>query len=106
MPGGDRTGPAGAGPRTGRGAGYCSGSDLPGSSSPEVGFGRGQAGRGSRRGWRHTYYATGLPRWARSAAVGPTPAPDQERTTLRSQVVGLRRLLEALLQRLGEIEKH
>ncbi|MBN1289268.1 MAG: DUF5320 domain-containing protein [Actinobacteria bacterium] len=30
MPGGDRTGPSGMGPLTGRGAGYCSGSDTPG----------------------------------------------------------------------------
>ncbi|MBN1289121.1 MAG: DUF5320 domain-containing protein [Actinobacteria bacterium] len=30
MPGGDRTGPSGMGPLTGRGAGYCSGSDAPG----------------------------------------------------------------------------
>ena len=30
MPGGDRTGPSGFGARTGRGLGYCSGSDNPG----------------------------------------------------------------------------
>lgn len=29
MPGGDRTGPLGRGPMTGRGAGYCSGFDMP-----------------------------------------------------------------------------
>jgi len=33
MPRGDRTGPSGLGPLTGRGAGYCSGSVLPGSAS-------------------------------------------------------------------------
>jgi hypothetical protein len=30
MPGGDGTGPAGLGPRTGRGAGYCAGFPYPG----------------------------------------------------------------------------
>jgi hypothetical protein len=30
MPRGDRTGPLGLGPRTGRGAGYCAGHSMPG----------------------------------------------------------------------------
>lgn len=30
MPNGDRTGPDGRGPRTGRGMGFCSGNDSPG----------------------------------------------------------------------------
>jgi hypothetical protein len=34
MPGGDRTGPAGLGPMTGRGAGYCAGFDVPGYANP------------------------------------------------------------------------
>ncbi len=61
MPGGDRTGPLGRGPRTGRGLGYCSGSDRPGFMSRTfgrlgLGFrrgrggGRGRAGRGAGRG--------------------------------------------------------
>jgi hypothetical protein len=33
MPGGDKTGLAGLGPRTGRPKGYCSGFDAPGYSS-------------------------------------------------------------------------
>jgi len=33
MPGGDRTGPMGLGPMTGRAAGYCVGSNLPGFAS-------------------------------------------------------------------------
>lgn len=47
MPFGDRTGPQGLGPRTGRGAGYCSGFGMPGSMNPVpggagIGFGRGR----------------------------------------------------------------
>ena len=46
MPRGDRTGPAGMGPMTGRGMGYCTGYDAPGYASPAPGFGRGRG-----RGW-------------------------------------------------------
>jgi len=49
MPGGDGTGPAGFGPRTGRGTGYCSGFGASGYIN--AGFGRPfGAGRGSGRG--------------------------------------------------------
>ena len=37
MPGGDRTGPLGLGPRTGRGLGYCSGYNRPGFMSRAFG---------------------------------------------------------------------
>ena len=42
MPRGDRTGPTGRGPRTGRGLGYCTGNDSPGYSNPSnrMGFNR------------------------------------------------------------------
>jgi hypothetical protein len=48
MPRGDRTGPLGMGPRTGRGLGYCAGYPGPGfiSPGPGFGFGRGMGFRG------------------------------------------------------------
>ena len=51
MPMGDGTGPAGYGPSTGRGAGFCNGYDRPGSYNRGGGhgFGRG-SGRGFGRG--------------------------------------------------------
>ncbi len=58
MPMGNGTGPNGMGPRTGRGAGYCNGNNMPGSYN-RSGFGRrgggfgagaGFAGRGFLRG--------------------------------------------------------
>ncbi|MGB9005437.1 MAG: DUF5320 domain-containing protein [Candidatus Aminicenantales bacterium] len=51
MPAGDRTGPWGFGPRTGRGMGYCAGYPAPGymHPGPRFGFGRG-FGRGLGRG--------------------------------------------------------
>jgi hypothetical protein len=57
MPRGDRTGPSGLGPRTGRAAGYCAGYPVPGFMNPVPGFGRGFGfgrgwGRGRGRGFR------------------------------------------------------
>lgn len=46
MPGGDGTGPAGLGPRTGRGLGNC----APTAETPKAFFGRG-FGRGRGRGF-------------------------------------------------------
>ncbi|MCL5742772.1 MAG: DUF5320 domain-containing protein, partial [Acidobacteria bacterium] len=44
MPFGDGTGPLGQGPRTGRGAGLCSGFVVPGYMNQGGGFGRGRGG--------------------------------------------------------------
>jgi hypothetical protein len=44
MPGGDRTGPWGFGPGSGRGLGYCSGYDRPGYMQPGFGAGMGRGG--------------------------------------------------------------
>lgn len=105
MPAGDRTGPMGMGPMTGRGAGYCAGYDVPGYANP--GPGRGFWGRG----WRHWYHATGLPRWARRgyppAWWGP-PAPptrEEEVEMLREEAEWLKEQLEAVSQRLADLEK-
>jgi hypothetical protein len=54
MPRGDKTGPWGAGPMTGRAAGYCAGYAVPGYMNPRRGYGRGFGrgwGRGFGRGW-------------------------------------------------------
>ncbi|RPJ51452.1 MAG: hypothetical protein EHM23_34105, partial [Acidobacteria bacterium] len=67
MPGGDRTGPLGLGPMTGRAAGYCAGYRAGGFMNfiPGHGFfGRGR-GRGGHR-WRNWFCATGLPGWQRA----------------------------------------
>jgi hypothetical protein len=49
MPGGDRTGPAGAGPRTGRAMGYCTGQENPGFVTAGGGRGPGRGAGGGRR---------------------------------------------------------
>lgn len=68
MPRGDRTGPAGIGPMTGRGLGYCAGFPHPGFMTGGGGFGRGW-GRGM--GWGRGFgYGRGWA-WAGPAVPGP-----------------------------------
>ena len=72
MPGGDRTGPLGGGPMTGRAGGYCAGYSVPGFSGRIPGQGlRGMGNRGGGRGNRNWFYATGLTRWQRAAQGVP-----------------------------------
>jgi len=109
MPFGDRTGPLGRGPRTGRGAGYCSGYPVPGFLNPTPGFGF--WGRG--RGWRHMFWATGLPGWARFVyppAPGycffpAQPTSDDEKEILKEQAENLKQALAEIEKRLQELEK-
>ena len=123
MPGGDRTGPMGMGPMTGRGAGYCAGSGAPGFVNRVFGgfFGR---GRGGGRGWRNMYYATGLPGWARvgigavgaaaASAAAPSAAapvsgfqtmtPQQELDALRQQAQQASDVLANVQRRISELE--
>ncbi|MBN1177251.1 MAG: DUF5320 domain-containing protein [Dehalococcoidales bacterium] len=69
MPAGDRTGPQGMGPMTGRGQGYCSGSGRPGFASLIPGrnwfnFGHGAGrGRGRSMGRRGFNSFPSFPRW-------------------------------------------
>jgi len=123
MPAGDRTGPMGMGPMTGRGAGYCAGYGMPGYANPVYGRGFGQGwargwggGRGRGYRWRHWYYATGLPGWLRfgyGPAWGPPPAaygpyaspPDEELDVLRGQAQWLKDELEAISKRIEELER-
>jgi len=111
MPGGDRTGPMGMGAMTGRGAGFCSGSDNAGytRAMPGRGFGMG-AGRGGGfrrtpggRGWRNQYFATGMPGWMRSGPyTEPGVALDKE--ALRQQSQFLQSQLDSIKKRLDEME--
>ena len=122
MPGGDRTGPVGAGPMTGRGVGFCSGNDAPGYMNPGFGrgrgFGRGFQGRG--RGWRNQYYATGMPGWARAnnfgysqgagnffnygSSMNAKPSRADELSELREQARYLRGVLDDIEKRVNEIK--
>jgi len=121
MPGGDRTGPAGMGPMTGRAAGYCTGRAVPGYAGGPGGRGFGGGGRGGggrgRRGHRNWFYATGVPGWQRASwgeaafgapppVVPPGPAadPEQECDELKRQASDLTATLESIKQRIAELE--
>jgi len=116
MPGGDRTGPRGMGPMTGRAAGYCAGYGTPGYMNPGYGRGFGAWGRGfgfGGRGWRNQFYATGLPAWARFGAYGAPslygepyqkPDPKMEKQALKDQAVTLQSELDIIKKRLDELE--
>lgn len=109
MPRGDRTGPEGMGPMTGRAAGYCAGYDRPGTANQArgcglgLGLGRGRGGGGGR-GWRNWFRATGLPRWMRGGP-GPGPQgvrdPQPDREFLEQRAAALKAELAAVNQRLA-----
>ena len=101
MPGGDRTGPAGMGPMTGRAAGYCTGNPAPG----------------------YMYYATGLTGWQRAAlgqpvfgpgmpygvppagpVAPPAVSPEQEIGLLKQQAEYFASALEGIRKRIEELE--
>ncbi len=115
MPGGDRTGPLGYGPGTGRGAGYCVGNDAPGFVSEggfrgrAAGFGRGFWRRGGGgRGWRNRFFATGVPGWrfyGYPVAAPPADSAESEKQALQSEAEALQAELKIIRQRLEALEK-
>ncbi|MEW6363466.1 MAG: DUF5320 domain-containing protein [Acidobacteriota bacterium] len=116
MPRGDRTGPVGMGPMTGRGAGYCAGFGMPGyaNAAPGQAWGFGRTGRGAGRGFagggrgrRHWFHATGLPGWMRFGGwVGPYAKadPELEKHALKSQAQAIQAELDSIQSRLSELE--
>ncbi len=81
MPRKDRTGPAGAGPMSGRGAGFCAGLNTASSQTTGGGVGRG-CGRGF--GFRNRFAQT-IP-----------PAQGSELVELKNQMTRLEKRLEEI----------
>jgi hypothetical protein len=110
MPGGDRTGPSGMGPMTGRRAGYCAGNSTPGAANPA--FGRGYGGgfgrglglgfRGGRRGGRVVPYGRFDIPYAASFATAPSF--QQELDALQADAEWLKSSLESITKRIAELE--
>jgi hypothetical protein len=102
MPGGDRTGPLGRGPMTGRLAGFCASYQNPGYANP--GFGRG-LGRGFGRG----YWGHGRGFWGREHYLDPYYQPslnkDEEKRYLESTLKILEEEIKAIRERIKEISK-
>jgi uncharacterized protein DUF5320 len=74
MPRGDRSGPNGMGPMTGRAAGFCSGFDMPGFMNPMGGRGMGR-GRGGGRGLGRGFGNASYPAWTNTDSFA-TPEKD------------------------------
>ncbi|MBE0523434.1 MAG: DUF5320 domain-containing protein [Methanosarcinales archaeon] len=105
MPGGDRTGPSGLGPRTGRAAGYCARNPAPGYMNPILSSG---SYRGGGRGRRNLYCATGLTGWQRGAYSYPPPVvqtitKEQELAELKYMAENMENELEDIRKRIQEI---
>ena len=104
MPRGDRSGPSGEGPKTGRGMGYCTGNDHPGFmnaiSNRGRGYGRGFQGgpgygRGAGFGFRGGY-----------GSYKPGNISDvSEKTLVENEIRILKDQLSALEDRLSNAEK-
>ena len=120
MPGGDRTGPAGLGPMTGRAAGHCAGFAVPGFANPIPGRGirGGGRGQGGGRGRRNWFYASGLPGWQRfgmghpaygevapyDAPYSPAVSQEQELNALKNQAAFFEDALNGIKKRITELE--
>lgn len=85
MPRGDRTGPDGMGPMTGRGMGFCAGFDTPGFMNP--------------------CYGRGFRRRAGAMQVMPSQFQPQVVITEKQEKQYLEQELEALKQEMNEVEK-
>lgn len=116
MPRGDRTGPTGQGPFTGRGLGNCKGFDSPGfTKGMGAGMGRGGGmgrsmgygggfgrGAGYGRGWGfNAPYPVNTPAypWMNSMSR------EDEIRLLKSEADALRRSQKEIEKRLGDLEK-
>ena len=91
---------------TGRGMGYCAGYDVPGFLNRPWGWG-GYGGRGFGRGWRHRYYATGVPGWMAGGYPNygpPAASPENELKALEEEAAFLEKSLEEGRKRLSELE--
>ncbi|MBN1663063.1 MAG: DUF5320 domain-containing protein [Deltaproteobacteria bacterium] len=118
MPRGDRTGPAGMGPMTGRAAGYCAGYDVRGFANPIPGGGygrgygrglglgfRGGRGGGVGRRWTISYAGDGYGSAVPSAAsYGAVPTREQEINALHGQAKYFEDALAEIKKRLGNLE--
>jgi hypothetical protein len=104
MPRGDRSGPSGEGPKTGRGMGYCTGNEHPGYmntfSNRGRGYGRGfhggfGYGQGAGFGFRYgsgNYYQGGV-------------ADVSEKTLIENEIRILKDQMSALEERLSKTDK-
>lgn len=106
MPFGDRTGPEGRGPLTGRGMGLCAGYDAPGYANTGFGFRRGMGrgffsrGRGFGRGFRARWFWR-LP--IRSTAPIRSLSKEEEKKLLEDELREIELEKQEIEKRLKEL---
>jgi len=117
MPGGDRSGPLGDGPKTGRSAGFCTGNRMPGSMNLEVHNLQGNAFRGAGRGgmpWgggRGRAWGGGRGFWGNQATYetspNSTPPPDfsPPETSREEEIVQLKEQAKIMAMTMKGLEK-
>ncbi len=107
---GNKTGPMGMGPMTGRRAGFCAGYDTPGYANQIPGrgypgggrrFGRGRGGRGRRNRFR---WQAGDLAWDEPPAA-PETTREQEISWLKARTKDLQETLQHLNDRLNNLEQ-
>lgn len=102
MPGGDRTGPLGLGPMTGRGAGFCAGNPNPGYAYSRFGrrFGRG-------RGFGHGFWGRGRRFWYGEFNDIPyvQPTKQEQKNYLEELLKNLEEELKIVKQRIQDLSK-
>ena len=103
MPRGDKTGPRGAGPMTGRAAGYCAGYSVPGYLNPVCGHGRGW-GRGYRRGWGRGF-GRGWYAYPPPVIVQPAYPPATQPQTQEQEITALENYHKNLTAEKADLEQ-
>ena len=104
MPQGDRRGPNGNGPKTGRGLGFCNGTETAGYLTMErggrgVGYGRGRGFGNQHRNGGRGLGNSQMRRYAQSDFVGVS-----EKTLIENEINILKDQLTALEERLKNIK--
>ncbi len=106
IPRGNRTGPWGQGPRTGRALGYCAGYPTPGyTKGPRMGWGSGIRGGRGRGWWNYPGFfnqpielpSIALPPWT------PQYSPEDESKYLEESLNVLKKEIEMIEKRLEEL---
>ena len=105
MPRGDKTGPAGMGPMTGRAVGFCAGYQVPGYMNPVGGSGYGGIGRGGRPwgGGRGRCFGGGRG-WMFGAPLPANVTVEQELASLKNQAALMEEQINATKSRIEELE--
>lgn len=106
MPRGDKSGPIGQGPMTGRARGYCVGNDVPGYMEERSGLGMARGFRGGRK----SGLGRGMAMRHKMRNAAPleddlAPTKEEERNYLSRQAERLKRTLNEVEQRINKLDE-